>query len=128
MPEQEFGSDGQLHDTDRPLAPLAAAEDKIPEHVDSFEASEPAAAQRLREFEDEHLGADAVRIRGQVERGHGSLFQRLSPEHQKAHAAIEKTVATEQKLADAHAALLTAEAEHNAALAAADDASRLGSG
>jgi hypothetical protein len=112
MPEQEFGSDGQLHDTDRPLAPLAAAEDKIPEHVDSFEASEPAAAQRLREFEDEHLGADAVRIRGQVERGHGSLFQRLSPEHQKAYAAIEKT----------------AEAEHNAALAAADDASRLGSG
>jgi hypothetical protein len=92
--------------------------------VDPFEASEPAAAsQRLRAFEDEHLGEGAPRISGKLERGHGSLFSRLPIERQKEHAAIEKTVATEQKLADAHTALLKAEADHNAAL---DDASRFG--
>lgn len=96
--EYEFGSDGQVH----------------------------SAVDRLRAFEDEHLGPDAVRLHGRVERGYGSLFQRMPLEKQKAHAAIEKTVATEQKLADAHAALLAADAEHDAALAAAEDASRFG--
>lgn len=133
MSEQEFGSDGQVHETaDKPLASLAGAERAIdpPAPVDTFEASEPGtAAQRLRAFEDKHLGPDAVRIHGdRVERGSGSLFQRMPLEKQKTHAAIEKTALTEKKLADAHAALLQAESDHEAAMAAAEDASRLGSG
>ena len=81
------------------------------------------AAARLRAFEDEHLGKDAVRLAGdRVERGSGSLYQRMTPEQRKAHAALEKTAETEQKLADARAALAIAENEHNLALKAADDA------
>lgn len=100
MPDQEFGS------------------------ADTFEASEPASAvQRLRAFEDEHLGTDTPRFAGKIEKGHGSLFGRLPDDKQKAHAAFEKAVVTEQKLADAHGALLAAEAEHNVAV---EDASRFG--
>lgn len=132
MPEQEFGSDGQVHDepADFDIRPGYVYPGWKPEAVDTFEASEPGtAAQRLRAFEDKHLGPDAVRIHGdRVERGSGSLFQRLSVEKQKAHAAIEKTTLTEKKLADAHAALLQAESDHEAAMVAAEDASRLGSG
>lgn len=127
MPNEEFGSDGQLHPVEKPLAPLAAAEAKI-ESADAFEASEPAsAAQRLRAFEDEHLGPDAVRLHGdRVERGSGSLFERLPADKQYAHVMIEKTVETERKLAEAHAALVAADEEHEAAVAAAEDASRFG--
>lgn len=97
------------------------------DYVDSFEQSEPAsAAQRLRSFEDEHLGEDAPRFQGKLERGHGSLFQRLPPEKRKAHELIEKTAETEQKLNDARAAVAVAENEHNTAVAAAEDASRFG--
>jgi hypothetical protein len=129
MPDKEFGSDGQVHDVDVPSAAPAAKPSDPPPSADPFEASEPgSAAQRLRDFEDEHLGEDAPRFGGKLEKGHGSLFQRMSPEQQKAHAAIEKSAETEQKVADARAALAVAESEHNAALAAAEDASRLGSG
>lgn len=118
MPESEFGSDGQLHDPEPNEAEFSAAE-------------------RLRLFEDEHLGKDTPRFNGQVEKGHGSLFQRLSPEHRKAHAAIEKTVETEHKLNDARGKLAQAEADHAAACKAAEtaeagiaepDSSRDGSG
>ena len=79
----------------------------------------PAAA-RIRAFEDEHLGVDAVRIRDKIERGSGSPFAALSPEKKAEYAALEKLVMTEQKLADAHAALIQADADHDAALAAAE--------
>lgn len=102
MPDSEFGSDGQLRSNPEPF-------------------EETSAADRLRAFEDEHVGEDAPRINGALEQGHGSLFQRLSPAHRKAHAAIEKTVETEHKLAKARAALAVAENEHAAALKAADD-------
>lgn len=127
MPEQEFGSDGQVHDTDK-LTVLPTAAETFHDPVDPFAASEPAsAAQRLRTFEDEHLGADAVRIHGdRVERGSGSLFQRLPPEKRKAHGLIEKTVETERNLDHARSKLAIAENEHNAALSAAEDASRFG--
>lgn len=123
MSDTEFGSDGQVHDTtDKPLESLAVREEAI--SADPFEASEPAsAAQRLRDFEDEHLGADTPRFAGKIERGHGSLFGRLTADKQKIHGAIEKTVTTEQKVSDARAALLAAEAEHNAAV---EDVSRFG--
>lgn len=82
---------------------------------------EPAsAADRLKAFEDAEFGPDAVRIRGKVERGYGSPFADMSPEKKRQYAAIEKLVETEQKLADAHAALIAADVAHDAALADAE--------
>lgn len=95
-----------------PLNPHGSAD--LPEPV-------PAAA-RIRAFEDEHLGKDAVRINDRIERGSGSPFAALSPEHKRQYAALEKLVVAEQKLADAHAALIQADVEHDAALAAAEPA------
>lgn len=105
MPNSEFGSDGQLHDPD---------ENQIEQRV---EQDQPLPAlHRLRAFEDETLGADAVRISGQVEKGHGSFFKtKLTDEQRNHHAALEHLVATEQKLAHASAHLAQAEAEHKAA-------------
>lgn len=123
-PDSEFGSDGQTHpDAPLPDAPLAAAE-KPDGPVDQFEASEPAsAAQRLRAFEDEHFGPEAVRINGRVERGSGSPFQAMHPDKRKQYHAIEKTIDTEANLADARAKLAVAESAHNAAV---EDASKFG--
>lgn len=83
-------------------------------------ASAPA---RLRAFEDEHFGNDVVRIRGQIERGSGSPYQDpkiMPPELRRQHAALEKLIETERRLADAHTALLQAEADHEATLAATE--------
>jgi len=117
----------------KPLDHLAAAEDRIdPAPADPTPAQEPApaveakpseplpAADRLRAFEDEYLGKDCVRISGRVERGSGSPYQRLSHELRRQHAALEHLIESEQRLADAHSALLQAEADHEAALAAAE--------
>lgn len=120
-----------------PIAPIPAG--KTPEQLRAEQAArgEPlksgAAAQasidpprempasdRVRAFEDEHVGKDAVRIGGRIERGSGSPFAALSPEKKRQYAALEKLVVAEQKLADAHAALVQAEADHEAALAAAE--------
>jgi hypothetical protein len=79
----------------------------------------PAAA-RIRAFEDEHLGKDCVRIGSQIERGYGSRFKELSDEKRRQHATLEKLIDAEQKLVDAHAALIQAEADHEAALVAAE--------
>lgn len=78
------------------------------------------AGERLRAFEDEHVGKDAVRIGGRIERGSGSPFAAMSDEKKRQYAALEKLAAAEQKLADAHAALVEAEADHEDALAAAE--------
>jgi len=81
------------------------------------------AATRLRAFEDEHLGKDAVRLHGRVERGSGSRFQNpqvMTLELRRQHAALEKLIESEQHLADAHAKLLQAEASHEALLAEAE--------
>jgi hypothetical protein len=94
MSETEFGSDGQIHDTDKPLATLDDAERAIdpPVPADPTEASEPAsAAQRLRAFEDEHLGKDTPRFQGKVERGHGAPLRFLSDELRAEHAALERS-------------------------------------
>lgn len=76
----------------------------------------PAAA-LLRSFEDEHLGEDAVRIEGQIERGHGSKFKAMTPQKQAEHGALEQLVAAEKRVADAQTALASATAAHDAALA-----------
>jgi hypothetical protein len=81
------------------------------------------ATTRLRAFEDKHIGADAVRLHGRVERGSGSRFQNpqvMTPELRRQHAALEKLVESEQHLADAHAKLLQAEADHQEAIAATE--------
>lgn len=75
-------------------------------------AGEPAtmpAAERLRAFEDEHLGKDTPRHDGKVERGVGSPHSKMKPEQREMHARLERQVEAEQKLADARAALAMAE-------------------
>lgn len=53
------------------------------------EAHQPDAAAQLRAFEDEKLGPDAPRYDGKVERGHGSLWGRMSAEDKAKHAELE---------------------------------------
>jgi len=90
---------------------------------------EPDTAKaKLRAFEDEHLGKDAVRIKGEIERGHGSPFAAMKPELKRHYEALERVVAAEQKVDDAAAALAAAKVAHEAAMAdvtAAEDAARL---
>lgn len=86
-------------------------------------ADEPeltGARGRLRAFEDATFGKDAVRINGLVERGYGSKFKEMSAEQALHYAALEKLIVAEQRLADAHGALIAAESSHEAALAEAD--------
>lgn len=85
--------------------------------VANFLANEapPSAADRLRAFEDVHLGKDAVRLHGRIERGFGSPFKAMLPEKHQHYAALEKLVTTEQALSDARGTLLAAEAAHEAA-------------
>lgn len=121
--------------------PSPMADESNPFERQTEQLPDPVASHdRLRAFEDEHLGEGAVRIHGRVERGFGSKFKDLPIEKQQAHAAIEKTAETERKLGEARAAVAVAENEHNAAIEAADkavaaikpeqeqDPSRLGSG
>ncbi len=91
-------------------------------HAETSKAKpEPApAVQRQRAFEDEHVGKDAVRINGKIERGSGSPFAALDAETKRQYAALERLVEAEQKLADAHAALIQADVDHEAALADAE--------
>jgi len=74
-------------------------------------AAPVTAKDKLRAFEDKHLGKDVPRIDGKVERGHGSPFKAMKPEQHVEYAALEKLVDAEQKLADATAALETAKAD-----------------
>lgn len=114
-------ADDDVHtSTDTPLASLAAAEAEIEPR--SEPVPEASAAERLRAFEDEHLGKDAVRLHGgRVERGSGSLYQKMAPELRKVHELLEKAVGTEATLIQARAAVSVAEGEHAAALAAVDN-------
>lgn len=113
---------------DKPLAPLAAAESKIepPEPKPFLATTEPvsdepaSAVDRLRAFEDEKLGKDTPRFNGALERGVGSLYSRMPDADKAMHAKLEKLVETESKLAAAHTALIAADVEHDAALAAVD--------
>lgn len=82
-------------------------------------ADEPkSAAVRLRAYEDEVLGHDAVRIGDELERGHGSAYAKMSDEQRAKYEALERLVVAEQRLADAHAALIAADADYEAAEAA----------
>lgn len=128
MPDQEFGSDSQVRAAEKLPDPPAAASEKPDGPVDQFAASEPAsAAQRLREFEDEHLGPDAPRVDGKIERGHGSLFSRMTDAHKARHTKLEHLHQAEGDLAQAASKLSEAQAAHAQAVAALDE-SKNGSG
>ena len=82
------------------------------------EAEVVTAKARLRAYEDEVLGADAVRISGEIEKGHGSHYKtKMSAEQRRYHAALEHLVHVEEKLAHAAATLAAAEADHEKAKA-----------
>jgi hypothetical protein len=79
-------------------------------------ADEPTTARtRLRDFEHDMLGEDTPRIDGHIERGHGSMYARLTHEERAQHTALERLVAAEQKVADTSAALEKAKIDHERA-------------
>lgn len=89
-----------------------------PEPAPVAEPEPETAKTRLRAFEDEMLGAEATRINGEIEKGHGSHFKVMMTEAQRHHhAALEHLVAAEGKLAHASAHLAQAEADHEKAKA-----------
>lgn len=75
------------------------------------------AAERLRAFEDKHLGEDTPRHAGAIERGHGSPFTALHPDKQREYAALERLVEAEKKVEETASALAVAETAHAAAKA-----------
>ena len=79
-----------------------------------------SAKDRLRAFEDKHLGHDVQRIDGVIERGHGSAFKALPAEKQAEYVAIEKLVEAEAKVASASADLEAAKVNLAAATRQAD--------
>lgn len=115
--------------TDKPLATLAGAERAIdPPIIDppvEEHAADPMTGEaRLRAFEDEHFGENAVRINGRIERGSGSPYQMAHPSVREQYGKIEKLIEAEQKLAAAHGALMQADAEHEQAMKAVADAEK----
>jgi len=109
--------------TPDPIVPVAPnpfetpAPDPAPESWASDKPAGPTAAERLRTFEDTHLGKRAVRINGRVERGFGSPFKEMSPEKHAEYAALEKLVEAERKVDEAHANVTSATVAHETALA-----------
>lgn len=69
-----------------------------------------SAAERFAALEEKLFQGRAARVNGQIERGHGSLFRRLSEDEQRRYLALEAEVVAEKKVADARAALSLAEA------------------
>jgi hypothetical protein len=104
--EKQLTRDEQSLETDRVMRERREGESNRP----SIEEPKPGTV-RLREFEDEHLGKEAVRLNGRVERGSGSPYQALSPEKKLQYVALERLVVAEEKLADARAVVAKAEAE-----------------
>lgn len=122
-----MADDTQTSDKPSFIAPGKSADPVLLDKGDSVVNLNPPretpAVDRLRAFEDEAFKGSqiqVVRIGDRIERGVGSAFAALSPEKKRQYAALEKLVEAEQKLADAHAAVIQAEADHEAALADAE--------
>ena len=109
---ETLGAENAEIQADQPEPMLGKAHDTEPT---------PARA-RLRAFEDQHLGEDAVRIDDQVERGIGSAYHKLSDARKRHYEAIEALIPAEDAVADARAKLAVAEANLAEAAAAADRA------
>lgn len=88
------------------------------------EKAPDTAAAKLRAFEDKHLGKDATRINGEVERGVGSRFKAMTPEQHAEYAALEALVKAETDIADSSAKLDKAKQDHEAALKKLADAQK----
>lgn len=73
------------------------------------------AAAKLRAFEDDVFGKDASRINGDVERGVGSPFAKMTDVQRAHHTALENLVKAEKAVADAGAAHAKAHADHELA-------------
>jgi hypothetical protein len=93
----------------------------LKDQADTDNLDDVPSRARLRAYEDHLFGKDAVRINGNVERGYGSKFKEMTAPQARHYAALEKAIIAEQKLADAHSALIGAEASHRAALEEADE-------
>ncbi len=103
-----------------PPAPAPFVPFADPKPVVEVEKDPDTAAARLRAFEDDAFGEDAVRIGDQVERGSGSPFAAMSVEQKAHYAALEKLVAAERRVDAANAALMTAQVDYDAAVEAVD--------
>lgn len=77
----------------------------------------PAARDRIRAFEDEHLGPDVGRINGEIEKGHGSPFKLLSHDQHRHYADLERLAAAEASLNEAAGTLAQAQSAYDAAAA-----------
>ncbi len=82
------------------------------------------AADKLREFEDKTFGKDAPRINGELERGVGSPYSRMTPTQKAHYASLDHLVKAEKAVADASANLEAAKLKHDAAVKASDDAAK----
>ena len=82
------------------------------------------AADKLREFEDKTFGKDAPRINGELERGVGSPYSRMTPEQKRHYESLEHLVKAEKKVADASAELDAAKTKHDAAVKTTEDAAK----
>ena len=87
----------------------------LPETQIQTETGAPSAAERLRAFEDAHLGEDVERVNGKIERGSGSRFSSLKGRERAHHAAIESLIKAEETHSAATAAMSAADAELEAA-------------
>jgi hypothetical protein len=87
---------------------------------------EPDTAKaKLRAFEDEHLGKDAVRIGGEIEKGHGSPYAGMRPDRRRHYEALERLVEAEQRLDAANVALTNAKVALETAEADVENAAKL---
>ena len=84
--------------------------------------TESTTRDRLAAFEYAKLGPDAPRHDGRAEKGHGSLFSKLSDADKRIHAALENLIEKEGDVDRAHAALSAAQAAHAEAEKAVDAA------
>lgn len=109
FPDKQMAAQGQIP-TDHGLA-----EQHFDEQTRSAEAV--PAAERLAAAEDRLLGPDVPRHNGKPERGVGSKFHGLHPDHKAHIAAIEHLIAVEAEHAEAEARLTAVHAKVTHALA-----------
>jgi hypothetical protein len=94
---------------------LLTKDDRVVKFTPETPPEPDNATTRLRAYEDELFGKDAVRLRGQVERGFGSKHKEMTGGQRRHYEALERAIVTEQALADAETKLIDAKAAHEAA-------------
>lgn len=118
--EGKLTRDEQALDTDRAAHQMRYGGEA---NQPTGEDPEPdTAASRLRAFEDDRFGEDAVRINDKIERGYGSPFAAMSDADKLHYTALERLVVAEQKVTDANAALMAAQMAYDTAVANVDAA------